>query len=241
MSETKLDSLQHIWEDDISSKKVSGYLYGAYSRLEQDFLSVLEYVPLRESHLHVSSSRFADFILRSSPLINKIFRTMTFSKRTLKQLEWEINPENSYGISSDDYDSIQELLLNLHSLKKRNRDSISHYHKWISSGLFYKLYPINEDDVVTTQLKTEVIESEFTLNPFGNDVWGNWIDNRRKIEHRDQTEASIQCVLNGLAIIAKLLVTYADISNPGDWFQSDLFDVYSSIVWIHDSRRFSSI
>ena len=71
MSANRLDLLKHIWDDKDASAKVSTYLYGAYDRLERDFLSVLNYVPLRESHLEVSSPRLADVVLRTSPLINK--------------------------------------------------------------------------------------------------------------------------------------------------------------------------
>ena len=78
MSEFKLEELDNIWDNEKETKKVSNYLYGAYNRLEKDFLTVLEYVSLRETHLSVSSPRFADFVLRTSPLINKAFRVLSF-------------------------------------------------------------------------------------------------------------------------------------------------------------------
>ena len=163
MTAFKLEDLEHIWDDKKESEKVSAYLYGAYTRLEKDFLAVLEYVPLREQHLSVSSSRFADFVLRTSPLINKTFRILTFGRGTLEKLEWETNPANSISMSSEDLFSIQKLLLEIHKKKKKNNDSISDYRKWFSNDLFYKLYQVNEDELIA--------------NPFFPDVKPLLIDN----------------------------------------------------------------
>ncbi len=239
MSAFKLENLEHIWDDEKESKKVSAYLYGAYTRLEKDFLAVLEYVPLRKQHLSVSSPRFADFVLRTSSLINKTFRILTFGRGIFEKLEWEINPANSNSMSSEDLVSIQNFLLEMHKKKKKNQDSISHYYKWFSNDLFYKLFPVSEDDFIKTIKKTEISDSEIIIFPFKDEVWKNWVKNRRKIEHRDQTEASIECVLQGLAITAKLLETHANCRNPGDWFASSLFDVYSNLVFIYNSRKWS--
>ena len=237
MSAFKLENLEHIWDDKKESEKVSAFLYGAYTRLEKDFLAVLEYIPLREQHLSVSSPRFADFVLRTSPLINKTFRILTFGRGTLEKLERETNPANSNSMSSEDLFSIQELLLYIYKYKKKDRDSISHYYKWFSNDLFYKLYPVNEDEFIKTIRKTEIIDSELKIIPFKDEIWKNWVNNRRKIEHRNQTEASIECVLQGLAITAKLLETYANCRYPGDWFESSLFNISSNLVFIYNSQN----
>ena len=154
-------------------------------------------------------------------------------------LDWPTKTDNEGKMSSEDFTSLKELLLKLHKLKKKNRDSISDYYEWVSSGLFYKIFQINEDDVVQTLLRREVVDAELKLYPFEAAVWKNWVDNRRRIEHRDQTEASIQCVLQGLAITAKLLEVYANNGQTGIWFESKLFDTYSSVVWLHNTRRFT--
>lgn len=218
-------TIDEIWIDSDDFDRQCDYLFNAYFRLEKDFLEYLEYVPYREDHLHVSSSRLADFILRIPPLLTISFRYLTFGGIMKYSYErWLHDP----GLRSreEEFQKYAEELKRLYEKKEKNMDSLNDYYELHISNVF-SLW--RDENIIFREitLYEDVGKIEFSkkLYPFKKEKWFSWKDLRNEIEHRGRTEATLEDVLYGLAFLIILL--YQLYSWRAAFFEltSSLFDI----------------
>ena len=224
----------NIWILVGDDRKIKGYVYSAYKRLERDFMNYLNYVPLRNKHLCVSSSRLADFIPRISSLLSKCFRLITFgnSMKTycVHNVMWQFS-ENVGELKA-----LYEKLEKIYNKKEKNEDNLNDYYslhdldKSFITG-FWDGKRISIQERIVKE-KIGILDS-LVIRPFEHKEWRAWRECRNSIEHRDKTEASLKDVLYGIACIAIILENI----NKRSWtdryldFDSDLF-VVTKIVWV---------
>lgn len=216
-------TIDEIWIDTDDFDRQCEYLLGAYSRLEKDFLEYLEYVPYKEDHLHVSSSRLADFILRIPPLLAISFRLLTFGENMKGSYERWLNDPRLRCREEEIQKYIKELK-QLYIKKEENKDNLIDYYEIHISNIF----TLWHDDNLTKKevmLNYEVGKIEFTekIYPFQKEKWYSWKDLRNEIEHRGQTEATLENVLYGLSFLIILLEQLYTWKDPFFEFTSELF------------------
>lgn len=218
-------SIDEIWIDTDDFDRQCEYLLGAYFRLEKDFLEYLEYVPYREDHLHVSSSRLADFILRIPPLLAISFRSLTFGECMKGSYErWLHDPRLRYR--EEEFHKYIKELKQLYIKKEKNIDNLIDYYELHISNIFTLWY----DENLTKQeiiLNYEVGKIEFTekIHPFQKEKWYSWKNLRNEIEHRGRTEATLENVMYGLAFLLILLTQLYTRKDAFFEFSSELFQM----------------
>ena len=90
---------KNIWVNYKDNKNMTEYLNNTYNRLETDFIDYLDYVPLKEDHLEVTSQRLAELIQRISALLSKIFRIVTLGSPMQQYCEHGIRFQLGSGFS----------------------------------------------------------------------------------------------------------------------------------------------
>lgn len=223
----------NIWIPAGDHRKIKAFVYSSYKRLESDFMDYLNFVPLRNEHLCVSSSRLADFIPRISSLLSKCFRLITFgnSMKTycINNVTWQFNGniENLKAL----YSELEEI----YTKKEQNDDNLNEYYRLhdLDEPFITGFWDGNRISMQERIVKEKIgILDSLVIKPFEHKEWYAWRECRNSIEHRDRTEASLKDVLYGLAFIA---ITLENITKKS-WldrypdFDSDLF-VVTKIVW----------
>ena len=213
------------WIDQNDFNRQCDYLFGAYFRLEKDFLEYLEYVPYREDHLHVSSSRLADFILRIPPLLAISFRSLTFGERMKGSYERWLYDPILRSREEEFHKYITEL--NRVSMKKEeNVDNLNDYYELHVSNVFTFWGDENlVNKAVTLNDEIGKIEYSKRLYPFEKEKWFMWKDLRNEIEHRGRTEATLEDVLHGLAFLIILLEQLYGWRDAFFELSSDIFEI----------------
>ena len=184
------------------SRRLTEYVSGAYKRLERDFINYLDYVPLREVHLCVSSQRLADFIIRIDPLLSTCFRLITFGDSMKSYCESSITI-----IPFDDkkIEFFYEKLEKLYNKKEIDKDTLWDYYKFHDSEKLVITVFWNEKRLSMHELEIQEkigISDCFQIRPFGKKEWDAFKECRNAIVHRDKTEASLEDVLHGIACLA---------------------------------------
>jgi len=221
----------NIWIPVEDDRKITGYVYNAYKRLETDFMNYLNYVPLRKDHLCVSSSRLADFIPRISSLLSKCFRLITFGYSMKTYCEHSIPLQFSENGSQK---ALYEKLDDIYNKKKKNEDYLNDYYGLhdLDESFITDFWDGKRISMQERMVKEKIgISDSLVIKPFDHKEWYAWGECRNAIEHRDKTEASLKDVLYGIAYIATILENITKRS----WFKqldfdSDLF-VVTKIVW----------
>ena len=217
-------TIEEIWIEPADFDRQCEYLLGAYLCLEDDFLEYLEYAPYREEHLHVSSSRLADFILRITPLLSISFRALTFGGKMKGAYEyWLHDPSHGRG---EVFDKYTKELKQLYVKKEKHIDSLNEYYELHVSNVF-TLW--DNDNLIKREimLNYEVSRIEFSkaLCPFQKEKWFSWKDLRNEIEHRGRTEATLEDVLYGLAFLIILLEQLYSWKDAFFEYSSNLFQM----------------
>ena len=218
-------SMEEIWLNPEDFNRQCDYLRGAYFRLEKDFLEYLEYVPYREEHLHVSSPRLADFILRIPPLLAKSFRLLTFGSKMKGSYErWLHDPR--LRSKEEEFHKYTEELKKLYVKKEKNIDYLNDYYEFHISNVFTIWGDENLINKKIT-LNTEIGKIEFSnkLYPFEKEKWRSWKELRNEIEHRGRTEATLNAVLCGMAFLIILIVQLYSWRDAFFAFTSNLFEI----------------
>lgn len=196
-----------VWMNDKDSKNITEYLNNAYNRLETDFVDYLEYVPLKEDHLKVTSQRLADFIQRISALLSKSLRIVTLGSPMQQYCERSM--EFRFGSGSLGLEKLYKHLNGIYNKVKVNKDTLNDYYilhdinETFITG-FWNGKPISKQEIELRE-KIGVLEYPQTLVPFKHEEWYSWKDSRNAIEHRYETTTSMKNVLYGVAYLAIVL------------------------------------
>ena len=200
------------------------FLHLSFERIEQEFLEYFEYVPLEEKHLHVSSMRLADLILKIFPLIGIAYRTITFGT-PMKSLIKHLKFNKVSGINE-----FVEKVEKIHQKNESNDDSLWDYYKLLNEDITKERAGISILSEKAVSLRTRVgyIHLIKTFQPFTGENWQNIVDTRNEIEHRGKKVASLEESLNTLSCLAILLDINArgQEDHPLD-FSSNIFQIDS--------------
>jgi hypothetical protein len=221
------DEIENIeefpWMGALDFERQSAFLVKRYQRLEIDFLDYLNYVPLRNEHLEVSSWLLADYVLRITPHLATAFRLLTFGNPMFFQ-----SKVNKRILEDDVFrKKFLKKMESLNSKREKNEDHLHHYHKFLNQKQYGSILWFNRrisDLEIETNFITGQCEYDEGLKPFKAETWFSWYDYRDSIEHRGQTEASVYHVLQGLACLA-ILLTSINMYDP-IVFNSKLFTYY---------------
>ena len=220
-----------IWIPNEDCHRLTEYVFGAYQRLETDFINYFNYVPLRNNHLHVSSQRLADFIQRTSQLLSKLFRLITFGESMENYLRRAARFVFGY---TTEYEELLSELYKIYDKKVKNKDYLNYYYKlhnldksFIKAFWNGKCLSMKE---VKFQKRVGILEYNCLTKPFKWENWLSWKNCRNAIEHRDKTEASLKEVLYGIACCAIILENIASRNSIKKSFDSNIF-IFPKIVW----------
>jgi len=220
-----------IWIPNEDCHRLTEYVFGAYQRLETDFINYFNYVPLRNNHLHVSSQRLADFIQTTSQLLSKLFRLITFGESMKNYLRRAV--KFVFGDTTE-YEELLSELYKRYDKKVKNKDYLNYYDNlhdldksFIKDFWNGKCLSMKE---VRFQQRIGILEYNCVIKPFKWENWLSWKNCRNAIEHRDKTEASLKEVLIGIACCAIILENIASRNSIKKSFDSNVF-ILPKTVW----------
>ena len=120
----------------------------------------------------------------------------------------------------------------MHERKMQNKDHLKDYYQLLNNKLTNGIFSQNSLSQLSeyTRVQAGIVHVQQEILPFEKKSWEHLVDNRNKIEHRDQFDATLEDSHNTLGCLALLLRENATMHRgPYDDFSSDVFHIESRV------------
>ena len=205
MAMMDISTFDEFWLSDDEYNRRLDYLLYSFEKIEDELFDSFDILPLREENLNVSSMFYADFCIRTYPIITIGLNLASFGNRMKETIDtWfrmKDDPKLELAVNLDELHSEMD---SLHNKFKTNTDTIRDYYRFFKNKSYF-IFILDLGHQITLKFHVGKIESEKGCRPFEKNNWEEYLNVRNSIVHRGKIEATQEVALNSVGCLYTIL------------------------------------
>jgi len=181
------------------------YLLYSFEKIENELFDSFDILPLREENLHVNSMFYADFCIRTYPILTIGLNLNSFGDRMKETVNVWFQIKNDHKREFKiNLDEVYREMDILYEKFKTNTDTIRDYYRFFKNQAYF-VSVLDLNHKITPKFHVGKIELEREFHPFEKENWDEYLTIRNSIVHRGKIEATQKVALNSLGCLYTIL------------------------------------